>query len=540
MSNSRTTAGTGVTISGGHRGLIEGTFFAERFGAKIMSFDSFGEEHKARLRRYRTFWRFYKGLHWDWNRGGGGDSESEPLVTMNYCKRLVDVQVNFLMKKGWDITIPDDPETPEAEAETRKFVKVKLDKIWKRNRKRLLSFELAQSGSVTGDTFVRVYWKNSGRFGSHAAMEVIPSHLCFPEYGGGEEGIDRKQLIRLEIAWPRFEEVVKMTFLGRKKHKTLVMYREVWTPEFREFWREDEMISRTANWAAPNIPVVHIKNYPTVGESYGVSDLHTVVELQRSVNETQTDIQDVVQYHGSPVTVLSGAKISQLERGANRVWSIPETASVANLELAGDLAASHRFMDSQRDAIFELSGVPRAAFGGAEAGGASSGVALAMKFLPLLEQRDVKIETYGEGLEELNYLLLLATESKDAAFRKQFQALPEETRYQTEISFPPPLPRDVMLELDAARTRLELGLSTRKMELEKMGHGDMSADEILKRVDAERVELAQAEFNVGQMLPGGGPSPKPASGNPNPRRPNPDQQGEAVSRRAEVEDEQGV
>ena len=68
---------------------------------------------------------------------------------------------------------------------------------------------------------------------------------------------------------------------------------------------------------------------------------------------TERQIQDVIGYHGSPTTILKGAKISELEKGAGRVWSVPADADVKNLELEGDLGASNAFLDRLTSAMLD-------------------------------------------------------------------------------------------------------------------------------------------------------------------------------------------
>lgn len=514
-----------------HRGVVNATVFAERYGAKVFTLDAFGEEHRGRTDAYREYWRFYKGEQWKHER-----PPEEPVVTLNYCKRIVDAQVNFLFKKGFDITIPDNPDTPELEDETGAFVKRRLDDTWRWNKKALVCFELGQTGAVTGDGYVRVSWDPSSKLAPpHPRIEVLPSHFVFPEYGG-ESGLDRQVMTRCVVVFPRWEEVNRFTFRGSQKKREMVLWYEVWTDESRQVWREDKMVSEDVNWAG-EIPIVHIANYPCAGESFGMSDLQPIIDLNREVNEKSTDISDVIQYHGSPVTILRGAKVSQLERGPNRVWSLPADATAENLELSGDLSAAHRYVEGLIKTMYLLAGTPEFALGG-DQGGAESGAALALRYLPMLEIRDVKVELYGTGIREINRLALKAWERRDEEFGKKFRELDPMRRYWTDVSFPGPLPRDVSRDLEHAAQRLEMGLSTRLRELRTLGHGESDAAKIIKEADEERQRKAQMEFDVGSFLPGGAGAR--GGGNPNPKRPDPDRQGEKVSRTAEIEDEQGV
>jgi hypothetical protein len=48
----------------------------------------------------------------------------------------------------------------------------------------------------------------------------------------------------------------------------------------------------------------------------------TLLLLNRAYNETATDIADIVNYHAAPVTVITGAKASNLEKGPKKVWAV--------------------------------------------------------------------------------------------------------------------------------------------------------------------------------------------------------------------------
>jgi hypothetical protein len=69
------------------------------------------------------------------------------------------------------------------------------------------------------------------------------------------------------------------------------------------------------------IPVVHIPNIPVSGSPWGLSDAHDIISVNRSYNEISTDIADIINYHAAPVTIVIGAKASNLEKGAKKVWA---------------------------------------------------------------------------------------------------------------------------------------------------------------------------------------------------------------------------
>lgn len=519
------------------RGIIAGTPYGSSDSNVYQLVTSTELEHSDRLRRYREFMRFYRGKHWDHTR-----DVNEPFVTMNYCRRFVDASVNFLMKNGFTVTIPDDPATASKEDEDREFVRLMLENTWEKNRKELVAFEMAQMGAITGDVFVRVSWEDSDPIESpYARVDVLPSQYVFPSFGG-PHGVDRKKVNSVLVLFPRFKNGDASS---TNRFGDIPSHNVEW---YGERWYANKVIEYSPNGGEREkknplgeIPIVHIPNYPIAGEFYGRSDLSDVISLQREYNEKATDISDVINYHGSPVTIVKGAKLTQLERGANRMWGLPENAEVENLSLNGELGPSMDYLDRIKKAMHEIGGVPEIALT-SNINNRETGASVSMRYMPMLEARQVKVQTYGAGLRLINRLIMKITALANNDFGRAFDLLNDNNKYRNEIIFPSPLPRDESIELDRATKRLDLGLSSKRFEMQKMGMSQREIEKIKEDIEEEREELAELEFAIGQkfMEEAEAPEvdmpkieslepPKERSGNPNPRRPNPDSVGEAIS-----------
>lgn len=471
--------------------------------------DDINRSHSRRLQAYRRYWLYYLGRHWSYSRG-----DSDPVLTFNYCRKVIDLHNGFAFKRGFKNVIPDDPTTTTSDKEDRDFVRVMLEETWRKNNKALWLLEAAQGGSVTGDVFARIAWDTTDPLEEpYAKVDLLPSHLCFPEFGGAH-GVDKKKLKRILIVNPTYREADLSAIVGpfaRRNPKLMspiemVMMAEEWVsarydrrtgrmlaPSMVRYFENKELIEEKQN-LLPDIPVVHIPNYPLSGEYYGLSDLVDIIDLNKELNEKATDISDIINYHGSPTTVVMGAKLTDLEKGANRVWSIPEGAKVENLRLEGDLTAANHHYENVRSAILELSGTTEQSLGKFEGSVPPSGVALQLQYLPLLDKRDTKVLTYGLGLRLINRLILQTTEIGDSAFQKKMDGL-KGNKYRNEVTFPDPLPQDERRELEMSKERLMLKLSARKHELERMGYSQAEIKDILKEADKEAEEEAEAMFN---------------------------------------------
>ena len=518
------------------RGILASTPFGSSDSNVYQLVTSTEVEHASRLKKYREHMRFYQGKHWDHTR-----DVNEPFVTMNYCRRFVDAQVNFLMKGAFVTTIPDDPATKAKEDDDREFVRLMLEQTWDKNRRGLVGFEMAQMGSITGDVFVRVSWEDSDPIETpYARVDVLPSQYVFPSFGG-PHGVDRKRVNSVLVLFPRFKngDASSTNRFGDIPSHNVVWYGERWYAD-RVIEYDPERGERERPNPLGEIPIVHIPNYPVAGEFYGRSDLDDLINLQREYNEKATDISDVINYHGSPVTIVKGAKLTQLERGANRMWGLPENAEVENLSLNGELGASMEYLETIKKAMHEIGGVPEIALT-SNLNNRETGASVSMRYMPMLEARQVKVQTYGTGLRLINRLIMKITAIADNAFGREFDRLNENNKYRNEIVFPSPLPRDESIELDRATKRLDLGLTSKRHEMQKMGLSQREIEKIKGDIFEEREELAEIEFGIGQkfmdeasvelpkdLIPS---APKPRSGNPNPVRPNPDAVGASVSNR---------
>ena len=109
----------------------------------------------------------------------------------------------------------------------------------------------------------------------------------------------------------------------------------------------------------------------------------------------------------APVTVITGAKASNLEKGARKVWAIGnKDAKVQNLELQTNFTGPLGYMELLKQAMHELTGVPAAALGTMQPISNTSGVALAMQYQPLMLKHERKKIQYTPLFQRINELVI--------------------------------------------------------------------------------------------------------------------------------------
>ena len=424
------------------------------------------EVHGPRLNRYSLNWAMYLGHHYSYRRQTG-----ETQMVLNYFRAFTDFIINFTFGKGVSFRSPKQTEAIVPEL---------LERVWEvDNNKATVLWEMGQQGSVSGDVFIKVAYEEAyvdpaGR--THPGrVRILPlnSSFCFPEF----HPHDRERLIRFKL---------KYRFWGTSLEGTrqVFTYTEILTEDVIEEYINDELIDSRPNPLGV-IPVVHVPNVRISGSPWGLSDCNDVININRAYNETATDIADIVNYHAAPVTVIIGAKASQLEKGANKVWGgLPKDARVENLEGGSQgLKGAMEFLTMLKKSMHEMIGVPESALGQAMPVSNTSGVALSIMFQPLMNRYHQKIIQYTRGLERVNELILLSLAIKEPESliwnpEKHSPLKPGQLdrldpqnpiTYQSYVHFPPPLPLDKLIALNEVQSMLSLGLESKEGALRTLG-----------------------------------------------------------------------
>jgi len=446
------------------------------------------EVHGPRLNRYSLNWAMYLGHHWAYRREIG-----EAQMVFNYYRAFTDYIVNFSFGRGASFRSPYATEA---------IIPDVLKRVWETdNDKHGVMWEMGQQGGVSGDCFVKVAYEEAftdsvGR--THPGrVRILPlnSSFCFPEF----HPHDRSRLIRFKL---------KYRFWGTSLEGTrqVYTYTEILTDDRIEEYINDELIDSRPN-PLGTVPVIHIPNVRVSGSPWGLSDGHDIIVLNRSYNEIATDISDIVNYHAAPVTVITGAKASSLEKGPKKVWGgLPKDAQVFNLEGGGQgLVGAMEYLKIIKTSMHEMIGVPESALGQVQQISNTSGVALAIQYQPLMNRYNQKIVQYSEGLKRINELVLLTLAVKEPELfiynpdfngpikSDQLQVCDpnDPLTYQTSVHFPQPLPLDKLILLNEIQTKMSMNLESREGALRTLG--EEFPDEKLEEIRSELIADAKAD-----------------------------------------------
>jgi len=446
------------------------------------------EVHGPRLNRYSLNWAMYLGHHWGYRREQG-----EMQISVNYYRAFNDFLARFVFGKGVHF------RSPKA---TEAIIPDRLERIWEvDNDKMRVLLEMGQQGGITGDVFVKIAyeepWVDSAGGQHPGRVRILPmnSSFCFPEF----HPHDRTRLLR-------FKQKYRFWGTSLEGTRQVFTYTEILTDDTIEEYINDELIDSRPN-PLGIVPVVHIPNVPVSGSPWGLADAHDIITLNRAYNEISTDVADIINYHASPVTVIVGAKASNLEKGAKKVWGgLPKDAQVFNLEGgAQGIEGALKYLELLKRSMHEIMNIPETALGQVQPISNTSGVALSIQYQPLMNRYAQKVAQYGIGLEKINEIALRTLAMKEP---QQFIYNPNEDgpikdgqltkldfadpiTYKNHVQFPQPLPLDKLILLNEIQTKLGMGLESKEGALRTLG--EEFPEEKLQEIRQELISDAQAD-----------------------------------------------
>lgn len=488
---------------------------------QLISEGNLTNEETLHLKRIKEAWNFYEGYHWE-----GIDDLDTPQVTFNYCRPFVNKFVSFEFGKGFSIKPPieiedvgvtvndtkieidldvngdgnlTDDELKENYTVREKTLSDYLSQVWDDNKRETLLTEIGQTKSITGESWVKVQFEDPEDMNDpfeeypdgRVRLSCIPTQFVFPRFNDH----DKDRLESLLIMYPiRKERDTGLVF--KRTVETTIIYKEFWTPTEIIVFEGKEEIDRMTN-PYGFIPFVQIKNFPIAGRTRGQGDLDDIIPLNVELNTKKSDVSEVIDYHSAPITLVYGAKIGNLEKGANKVWGgLPKDSKVENLNLQGDLIASVNYISDTKTAMCEIAGIPENVLGGASAISNTSGVALQYMNLPLVERTRIKRNCSIDGLQKVNKMILYI--SLYHGLIKKPEDISMKDFLRNEVEIPDTLPKDELIELQKIQQEMTLGLECRHGAMERIGKDNVHKK--LAEVDRERTEHPELFNPVLQQL----------------------------------------
>ena len=459
--------------------------------------EALNAEDVTRLRKYMNNWNFFNGYHWE-----DMPQTEKPEVTENWCRKFVDKFVETEFNSGFSLKLPEEAE---------EIILPFLNEVWEDNARERTLHELGQMKAVTGDSYLHILYEpkfingqpnpnfedpfdlyENGRI----RLVPIPSSICFPRY---KDGYDMYAMESCVVVFPiKRESVQQVGVLGNANTFDIIKY--VYTKELIQVYKGGELIAEDKN-PYGIIPIVHFKNRTLSGAHFGISDLEDVIPINVELNLKNSDTSEILDYHSSPITAVFGARVGQLEKGANKVWGgLPKDAKIQNITLDSDLGASRDYTAGLRKSMFQIGSIPEIAMGG-DLNANISGVALSIAFMPLTDSIKTKWKCTKEAIKLTNNIVLkigITEKLIDTTGLKPRQI------YSQEVLAGDLLPKDLMIELQQMQQELKMGLESRKNMMKRLKKGNI--EQLIKEIDSDRVEnceiygVVPIALSAGQKL----------------------------------------
>lgn len=346
-------------------------------------------EEQERQKGYKRRWQYYNGDHPRPLKIKPGQPDDNVIV--NLSRFIVDKGVAFLFGREIEFQI-EEGETTEDE----QF----LDDVWDANGKMSLLQNVALNGGVCGHVYVKLVpdglTTEDGR--TVTRLVNLDPAIVRPFWSPDDLSDVLWYKVEYEAAGPR-GQIFKKQMIERQDNGTWLI--TDYAAEGLKMYRE---VGKTV-WPYQFAPICDWQNLPAPNVYFGASDLEDVT-MNDGINATVSDIQRILRFHGHPKTIGTGFKATELNTGIDEMIVLPNAeAKVYNLEMQSDLTAALKHAANLIDLYLRMARIPNLDPANVNVG-ALSGFALRILYGDLLEKTDVKRQTYGEGIKELNRRLL--------------------------------------------------------------------------------------------------------------------------------------
>jgi len=461
-------------------------------------------DEEKRTERMCRAWKAYYGEYKDQLKIEGNFNDN---VKGNPARFLVNTGANFLFSPAPTFQATATPETTaeDEELEDPPWVSV-LDRIWCYNNKATLLTKMAINGGVTGHVFVKLLPDGRGPDKTWPRMVLLNS----------ENIRVRWNPMDVEDIWEYVIEYQTVDTFSVRVEAVAVRQRitkgaGIWTivnEESRGMFGEWRQVGPAQEWPYEWAPIVDCQNLPVPNDFWGMADLETdVLDIIERIQYVDSNTNKIIRIHAHPKTVATGMTpdgVAEIDVSPDGIISLPDPdAKLSLLEIQSELGPSMNFAQRLRLIFNEMTQTPQIVTGEYDVtAGQLSGVNLSIMFSPVVQKTEMKQDTYGDFLQELNrrMLQLYADTHADAGYGNPWEI------EDMDISWPDVLPGSKFLERQTLLVDKQLGASEETI-LERLGYNP----------DVERANNeAKAEKEMARQVKLAEEMPAPKGPNVNP------------------------
>jgi len=401
-----------------------------------------------RLKKYKELLDFYYGQHWE-----GYAKRGEKRLTFNYTKVVIDKATSYLMS-GINFAV-DAVENSDEARENARRAESALYQVYEDNNLEQLDFETEIDCAILGDACYKVIWDQETKSVRVTAPDIQGIYAWWM-------GDDTSRIWRVASKYSLTADEVEILYKVRPKGKTASIV-ELWTAQDFELWLDNIQVEKKPN-PYGFIPFIIYPNLREPKKFWGISDLLQIMEPQRELNRSISQLSRILELSGNPIAVLENVEESEdiaVKPGA--VWNIPEDAKAYLLDLlqGGGVGLHINYVDLLYRILHDISESPRAAFGGTSRD--LSGVALEIELQPLLQKvrrkRLIRTVTYNQ---RNNLILKLLEKYRKESFGD----------IRLRVVWNPVLPRDLTRLVSNEQSLVQSGIHSRRRAMDELGVED--------------------------------------------------------------------
>lgn len=505
-----------------------GRFFNTTAATMRVGYMDPASEQAARLAKYDRNWQLYNGdksistssvrtadeanlaVTKVTEMGFKKEDGSKDLPKTNWLKRNIDKVNWWAFGRPYTLNNEDHQEILDA-----------TDNCWGAHLIEKLE-NMGQYGSVCGDAFLMVLPRQSGatvtfdpadlefkaEVASDILIQVLNPSFCTPVY----DPFDRFRLVAMDIQIP-MRVVDESGAWNTQFQFQRITPEKVYTAILDKSGMPIKETEKEYDNPVGEVYVLHIRNRPFGDATFGDDDLREAARLNEVYNEKLLSTGQVIDYHGDPITLIFGARAKNLTKGPNKVWgNLPKDGRVERLTLETDLPANNQFLKDIKENIHVMMGVPEIAQGVQQAISNTSGVALHVMYMPMIERVIEKWGFYSPHIIHIHVLcakwmdylgILKKAGSRGRKVNISSKKLTPEDYdsllNDTQILWELPLPKDKLIEAQIQETLVRNRLRSKKAAMRLLG--DNNPEKTLEEIDVERrsdIELEREKFAVEQ------------------------------------------
>lgn len=437
---------------------------------QVMS-DRMSREDRDRAQESARGWAYYDGDMPPQLRVKPGDYDDN--VLLEYPKLIIDTSVAFLFGDNVKFTA-QDPEGP---------IQNLVDAAWGTEEQKMVALQrLGINGAVCGHEFIKLSPLDDG---------TVKVRVIDPSYVDVDWATDDySRVLGYTIEWSGWDDALQKTVHYRQEITLL-------DPEGQGPWNVvDSRSVGSGNWIVvdeelwdfPFAPIVDAQNLPTANEFYGKPDIDdTGLDLCDRINMAASNIQKILRYHAHPKVFVYGYSGKELDMSVDKAVNFPSIeARVDTLGMPTDLAAAFSMMDRLTNELLRVTRTPLAALGDPSASyAASSGLALKLAFMPLVDKTSQKRQTFGFLLNEVN---------------QRIQAIAGLEPEEVELEWPGITPDDPQAEAQTALMRQQVGIA-KSTTIAELGYDPDVEAEKRQEEESEATEAMQRAMEQGAFAP---------------------------------------